>query len=75
MPLSLRSAPACRHPSGIELPAMIARVDNIDGGLIAIPRTFLRPDGSGKANVEPQKGNARLRCWWGGAAGPPAADR
>ena len=26
-PLSLRSAPACRHPSDIELPAMIGRVD------------------------------------------------
>ena len=40
MPLSLRSAPACRHPSDIELPAMIARVDNIDSELIGIHRTF-----------------------------------
>jgi hypothetical protein len=70
--LSLRSAPACRHPSGIELPAMIARVDNIDG-LIGIHRTFLRPDGSGKANIEPQR--AMLGCAAGGAVRlAPAAD-
>ena len=43
MPLSVRSAPACRHPSGIELPPMIARVDNIDGELIGIHRTFFAP--------------------------------
>ena len=66
--LSLRSAPACRHPSGIELPAMIARVDNIDG-LIGIHRTFLRPDGSRKSQHRAPKGNARLRCRWRGAAG------
>jgi phage/plasmid primase-like uncharacterized protein len=55
MPLSLRWARACRHPSGIELPAMIARIDNIDGELIGIHRTFLRPDGGGKADAEPSK--------------------
>jgi phage/plasmid primase-like uncharacterized protein len=44
---------------------MIARVDNIDGELIGIHRTFLRPDGSGKANVEPQK--AMLGCAVGGS--------
>ena len=74
MPLSLRSAPACRHPSGIELPAMIARVDNIDGELIGIHRTFLRPDGSGKANIEPQMAML-VGCAAGGAVRlAPAAD-
>jgi putative DNA primase/helicase len=54
-PSSLRWAPRCWHPSGTFLPAMIARIDNIDGELIGIHRTFLRPDGSGKADLEPQK--------------------
>jgi hypothetical protein len=52
-PPSLRWAPACPHPSGLHLPAMLARIDNIDGELIGVHRTFLRPDGSGKADVEP----------------------
>jgi hypothetical protein len=55
LPPSLRWAPSLRHPSGIYLPAMVARVENVDGQLIAVHRTFLRSDGSGKANVEPQK--------------------
>jgi putative DNA primase/helicase len=54
-PPSLRCAPACRHPSGIYLPAMVAKVVNIDGNLIGVHRTFLQPDGSGKADIEPQK--------------------
>jgi putative DNA primase/helicase len=55
VPPSLRWAPSCRHPSGIFLPAMVARVVNIDGELIGLHRTFVRPDGSGKADIEPQK--------------------
>jgi len=34
---------------------MIARVDGVDGELVAIHRTFLRPDGRGKADADPQK--------------------
>jgi phage/plasmid primase-like uncharacterized protein len=34
---------------------MLARIDNIDGELIGVHRTFLRPDGSGRADVEPAK--------------------
>jgi len=37
------------------LPAIVAKVVNIDGNLIGVHRTFLQPDGSGKADVEPQK--------------------
>jgi putative DNA primase/helicase len=55
LPPSLRGAPRCRHPSGIYLPAMVARVDNIDGELIGVHRTYLRPDGLGKAHIEPAK--------------------
>jgi hypothetical protein len=49
------SVPACRHPLGIRLPAILARIDSADCELIGVHLTFLRPDGSGKADVEPRK--------------------
>ena len=54
-PPSLRWAPACRHPSGRTLPAMLARINAVDGELIGIHRTYLRPDDWGKADIEPAK--------------------
>jgi hypothetical protein len=54
-PPSLRFLPRCPHPGGVYLPAMVARIDNFDGELIGIHRTFLWPDGNGKADVDPQK--------------------
>ena len=54
-PPSLRWAPRCPHPSGTYLPAMVAKVVNVDCELIGVHRTFLRPDGLGKADIEPQK--------------------
>src|SRR5262249_42275800 len=62
-PACVRWAARCRHPSGVFLPAMIARIDNVDGELIGLHRTFLRPDGWGKAEIELQK------AMLGGAAG------
>ncbi len=44
-PSSLRFAVLWHAPTRCELPAMVARVDNVRGELIAIHRTFLRPDG------------------------------
>jgi putative DNA primase/helicase len=56
VPSSIRHHPALRHPSGQELPAMVAVVqESKSGELIAVHRTFLKPDGSGKAEVAPQK--------------------
>jgi putative DNA primase/helicase len=56
VPPSIRHHPALRHPSGQELPAMVTVVqDSRTGDLVAIHRTFLKPDGSGKADVNPQK--------------------
>ena len=55
VPPCLRWAPACWHPSGHVLPAMLARINSIDGALIGVHRTFLRSDGAGKAVVEPVK--------------------
>jgi len=37
------------------LPALVAAVTNASGQVVAVHRTFLRRDGSGKANVEPQR--------------------
>jgi hypothetical protein len=42
VPPSLRWAPACPHPSDIKFPAMIARIDNIDGEFIGVHRTYVR---------------------------------
>jgi phage/plasmid primase-like uncharacterized protein len=55
VPPSLRWAPRCWHPSRIYLPAMVGLVVNVNGELIGVHRTFLRPDGSGKADIDPQK--------------------
>jgi putative DNA primase/helicase len=54
-PATLRWLPTCPHPNGVRLPAMVARVENVDRELIGIHRTFLRPDGTGKATLEPVK--------------------
>jgi phage/plasmid primase-like uncharacterized protein len=56
----LRFHPSCSHPSGalerpVRLPVLIAAVRDVDGKFIGIHRTYLRRDGSAKANVEPQK--------------------
>jgi phage/plasmid primase-like uncharacterized protein len=53
---ALRFHPACPHPSGRRLPAMVAAVRvPTTGALLAVHRTYLRPDGSGKAAAEPAR--------------------
>lgn len=59
----LRFAPSCWHASGKRLPALVALVEGGDG--FAVHRTYLRPDGAGKAAVEPAK--AMLGAVTGGA--------
>ena len=54
-PQYLRFHPACPHPSGANLPAMIGLVEHVDHGPTAIHRTFISADGSGKAAVEPDR--------------------
>ena len=50
LPDRLRFHPACWHgPSGARFPAMVALVEGGEG--FAVHRTFLRPDGSGKAGL------------------------
>jgi len=55
IPPSIRFHPRLRHPSGAYLPAMVAAIEDRNGTLVGVHRTFLRPDGAGKAKVEPQK--------------------
>ena len=63
LPDTLRFHPAAWHPSAQRLPAMVALVEGAER--FAVHRTYLRPDGSGKATVEPAK--AMLGSVKGGA--------
>jgi hypothetical protein len=50
LPEGLRFHPQCWHgPSGARFPAMVALVEGGEG--FAVHRTYLRPDGSGKAGL------------------------
>ena len=62
LPDTLRFAPSCWHASAQRFPAMVALVE---GCAFAVHRTYLRADGSGKADVEPAK--AMLGAVAGGA--------
>ena len=61
----LRFATSCNHPEHGSHPAMIGLVLDTQGTPLAIHRTYLRADGTGKADVEPAK--ASLGPIWGGA--------
>ncbi|CAN1521847.1 TOPRIM domain containing protein [Paracoccaceae bacterium] len=63
LPPSLRFHPACWHQSAKRFPAMVARLEGARG--FAVHRTYLRADGSGKADVTPAK--AMLGATAGGA--------
>ena len=53
LPDTLRYHPECWYPSAKRLPAMLAVVEGAAD--FALHRTFLMPDGSGKAKVDPPK--------------------
>lgn len=56
IPPTLRFSPDLRHPDGSHHPAMIAAVARVpDRKVVAIHRTFLSADGSGKADIKPAK--------------------
>ena len=56
VPPSLRYLAAAKHgPTGLILPAMVAGVQDIDGRVVAVHRTYLRYDGTGKAGVREPK--------------------
>ncbi len=62
---ALRFRGDCPHPEGKRHPAMVALVQDATGAQIGAHRTYLRQDGSGKADIEPAK--ASLGPIWGGA--------
>ena len=64
LPRTLRFQGDCWHgPTAKRYPAMVAAVQG--AGLPAVHRTYLRPDGTGKADIEPAK--AMLGATAGGA--------
>lgn len=64
LPATLRFHPECWHgPTATRHPALVGLVEG--AGMAAVHRTYLRADGSGKADVEPAK--AMLRAVAGGA--------
>ena len=63
--IALRFHCAAPHPEGGTLPALVALVANADGVPVAVHRTYLTPDGRGKAKVTPDR--ASLGPIWGGA--------
>ena len=60
-PTSLRFHPRCSQPKGygnnfiFPLPAMVALVEHVERGPVAVHCTYLRPDGGAKADVEKPK--------------------
>ena len=62
---ALRFRGDCWHPAGGNFPAMVAAVTGPDGTTLAVHRTYLASDGSGKAAIDPPK--ASLGPLWGGA--------
>lgn len=63
LPDTLRFHPSCWHASVNRFPALVALIEGADG--FAVHRTYLRADGSDKAEVKPTK--AMLGCTRGGA--------
>lgn len=53
LPHTLRFHPECWHPTARRFPAMVALVEGLHRA--AIHRTYLRADGSDKADIEPAK--------------------
>lgn len=70
LPDTLRFHPDCWHPSARRFPALLARVDG--AARFALHRTYLRPDGRGKADADPAK--AMLGATAGGAVRLTEAD-
>ena len=84
-PVCLRFHPELNHKNGGRWPAMVALIQRAsDGEPMGVHRTFLAPDGSGKATLDPAKmmlGYARgsvarlaepqggiCRFWWARAS-------
>src|SRR5262249_7602935 len=82
-PPALRFHPACPRPRGEagnfrpQLPAMLALVEHVQRGPVAVHATYLRRDGSGKADIPKDQQKASVGPLKGAAGRlrpPPAAE-
>src|SRR5262249_35179457 len=55
LPETIRFVPSLSHRSGHSGPGMIALIEHAEHGHVAIHRTWLKSDGSGKADCDPCK--------------------
>src|SRR5262249_2023534 len=55
IPASIRFHPRLWYSRGVFLPAMVAAIEDLEGRIVAIHRTYLKPDGTSKADVEDNK--------------------
>jgi putative DNA primase/helicase len=67
VPPALRFLLHCPHRNGKYYPAMVAPIVNVVGEQIAIHKTFLRPDGSGKAGLAKEEQRETCGPMKGGA--------
>lgn len=77
-PRAVRFSPSQKHmESGQHFPALVSAMTGPDGGFYAIHRTFIAPDGGGKAPVQPvrkmwpQYLGAAIHLWRGETGLPP----
>src|SRR6516165_7756980 len=71
-PPALRFHPGCPRPRDegtfrARLPAMVAVVEHVQRGPVAVHATYLRPDGSGKADIPKEQQKACFGAIKGGA--------
>jgi len=64
---ALRFLPHCPHRNGQYLPAMVAPITNVAGQPIAVHKTFLSLDGSGKADLSKPEQRETCGPFKGGA--------
>ena len=65
VPPSIRFDPALLHPpTKLKLPAIVAAIQEPNGKIAGVHRTYLKADGSGKAEVNDQKMMKGI-CWTG----------
>jgi hypothetical protein len=62
VPASLRFAELKHRDAGRKLPCMVAAMQ-VGDGLVGVHRTFLAPDGQGKAKVPVLDGRGRVKAW------------
>jgi hypothetical protein len=55
IPASIRFHPRLKHQGGTSLPAMVCAIEDHDGRTVGVHRTYLKPEGTAKAEAEPNK--------------------